>query len=347
MNRKPIFIHLPKTGGTSINAVMINAFWQGKIDYFYRHLDYYSKVSNSADIFEPGNFDKYKSAGIFMMLRDPVDRLLSEYHFLKTLPEFISLLSRQPTSFMDYFRLEETRNYCIKFLLGDRIFSPRLATEEDLAKVMKAIDTLPIYVGIYEEFEKSLHYFSEKLGIKWPSEMYKKRMTLSRPAVGTLSKDEYDEVLKLNALDTRLYQQCLALFQSIKLEKPHQRIEFRGDQYDHVESFVGRFCLLEISISNKDFVVSNAEFLSRLHHMVKERTTGDGRDYVKLWNRGFVQSCEVNYPNTELVAKLNEIKDLTTLEATAEIAKAVELAWSTGQLPPLVMKPPKAGGRRG
>ena len=349
MNRKPIFIHVPKTGGTSINATMINALWQGKSDYFYRHIDYYTKVSNSADIFEPANFDKYKAAGIFMMLRDPVDRLLSEYHFLKMLPEFTSLLSHQPTSFMDYCRLKETQEYCIKFLLGYPIYSPEPVTEEHLNKVTKAIDTLPIYVGIYEEFEKSLHYFTEKVGIQWPSEMFKKRMTLSRPAVGSLPKDEYDEVLKLNPLDTSLYQHCRATFESVKLQSPHKRIEFKGDIYDMVVYFCSRFCLLEISMDNRDFVSHNAEFLSHLHNKVMKDGTGDGRDYVTKWNRLFVQNCQANCPETELVAKLSGIKDLTTIEATNEIAKVVDAAWSTGQIPPLVMKapskPPKAGGR--
>lgn len=349
MNREPIFIHIPKTGGTSITAAMNNALTlgdlgEGELDHFYRHIDYNTKKSNSADIFEPGNFDRYKSAGIFMMLRDPVDRLLSEYHFLRMRPEFFSLLSRQPTSFMDYCRLGETQNYCIKFLLGYRIYAPEPVTEEHLKKVTKAIDVLPIYVGIYEEFEKSLHYFSENLGVKWPSEMFRKRVSPSRPALGTLPKDEYDEVLKLNALDASLYQHCRASFESVKLQKRHQPIEFRGDQYDYVFVFVNRFCLLEISMENRDFISRNAEFLSSLHNKVIQNAN-DGRSYVKRWNRAFVENCQANYPDTELAAKLKAIKDLTTIEATDEIAKAVDLAWSKGQMPPLVMKPPKAGGR--
>ena len=61
MNDKNIFIHIPKTGGTTINAAMNNSLWQTEIGFNYRHIDA-NKLSNSGDIFDPANIEKYSES---------------------------------------------------------------------------------------------------------------------------------------------------------------------------------------------------------------------------------------------------------------------------------------------
>ena len=76
-----IFIHIPKTGGTTINSAMNETYWQTKPGYNYRHI-LSDKSSNSGDIFLKKNKKKYQNDKIFMMLRHPVDRLISEFYFI-------------------------------------------------------------------------------------------------------------------------------------------------------------------------------------------------------------------------------------------------------------------------
>ena len=81
MTDKNIFIHILKTGGTTINTAMHHSEWQTEVDFNYRHIKKKTKRSNSADIFDYKNIEKYKDYTIFMMVREPVDRLISEYYF--------------------------------------------------------------------------------------------------------------------------------------------------------------------------------------------------------------------------------------------------------------------------
>ena len=112
---KPIFIHIPKTGGTSINCMMQNTEWQTTPDFHYRHLIYETKRSNCGDMFTELGKEKFREYYIFTMLRHPVDRLVSEYYFLRQHPEFMALLSREPRDFDEFITLPETANYMLKF----------------------------------------------------------------------------------------------------------------------------------------------------------------------------------------------------------------------------------------
>jgi len=38
MEKETIFIHIPKTGGTTINTALYNSYWQTEVNFFYRHI---------------------------------------------------------------------------------------------------------------------------------------------------------------------------------------------------------------------------------------------------------------------------------------------------------------------
>ena len=101
IKKSNIFIHIPKTGGTTINCAMNNSEWQTTPDFNYRHIDYKTKRSNSADIFNPLKYELYEQHNIFMLLRHPIDRLLSEYSFIKTRPEFMNLIKPTPKDLLE------------------------------------------------------------------------------------------------------------------------------------------------------------------------------------------------------------------------------------------------------
>jgi Sulfotransferase family. len=167
MKKDTIFIHIPKTGGTTINAAMQGTYWASEPGFNYRHILLKEKRSNSADIFNTSNLLKYKEHTIFMMVRDPVDRLISEYYFLKERKNFMDLLRIKPKSFEDYIRNPQTQNYMVGFLVGRRIFDINPAKEIDLDNVLDAIEGLPIHTGIFEHFNESLSYFSSVSDITW------------------------------------------------------------------------------------------------------------------------------------------------------------------------------------
>ena len=301
MKNSNIFIHIPKTGGTTINCAMNNSEWQTTPDFNYRHIDYKTKRSNSADIFNPLKYDLYEKYNVFMLLRHPLDRLLSEYSFIKTRPEFMRLIKPIPKNFETYIKSKQTQNYMIGFLVGKRMYDTTYVTKDDLDLVKNGIRNIDIKVGIFEEYAASLSYFSEYSKLKWPRKIDIKRITLNRPSVAEISEETKTLILKNNTLDLELYEYAFALFNEKTKDISKKNILFKGNKYDYVLKFTQRFNLLETTLSNLDFIKTNPLFFEKLNnHLHHNLRVKDGKTYVSLWNRAFIHALENGCSNTPL-----------------------------------------------
>ena len=300
-----IFIHIPKTGGTTINCAMNNSEWQTTPDFNYRHIDYKTKRSNSADIFNPLKYELYEQHNIFMLLRHPIDRLLSEYSFIKTRPEFMNLIKPTPKDFDSYVKSKQTQNYMIGFLVGKRMYDTSFVDRDDLELVKNAIRNINIKVGIFEQYAASLSYFSEYSSLKWPKKIDIKRITLNRPTVADISEKTKLLILENNALDLDLYQYALDIFNNQTKKITNKKILFRGDKYNYVMKFTQRFNILETTLGNLDFIKINSQFFvdlnTHLHHTLKIKK---GKDYLELWNDAFVSALKENCNGTPLLKNI-------------------------------------------
>jgi hypothetical protein len=328
MNSKNIFIHIPKTGGTTINCAMNNSQWQTKPDFNYRHIIYETKKSNSKDIFLPEYYSKYLEFKIFMLLRNPIDRLISEYYFIKDRQEFMSLIRPIPRNLKEYITNKQTNNYMIGFLVGKRMYDKSYVNNDDYELVIKAIEKLNIHVGLFEEFEKSLNYFSTQTKIKWPKNIPIKRITLSRPKFDDVSDEIKDLIVKHNSLDFKLYNYCKTRFdnKTLPLDK-NSNFNFVGNKYDYVLKYTERFILLEIAIKNKLFIEKHHTFFNSLNlHLHNELRLRKGEDYVFIWNKYLVVSIDEAFKDTPLANFLNQIELNNTdpLGDTEEICRVFD-----------------------
>ncbi|MFH1319611.1 MAG: sulfotransferase family 2 domain-containing protein [Bacteroidota bacterium] len=328
MTKENIFIHILKTGGTTINCAMNKSEWQTEVNFYYRHIIYETKRSNSKDIFNPFNYEKYRNYNIFMMLRHPVDRMISEYHFFKDRQDFLSLLKPIPKNFEEYIKNKQTQNYMIGFLLGKRVFDTEYVVNDDLELVINTIERLPIHVGIFEHFMESMLYFGKKSGIKWPKKINIKRVTLNRPDIKEVSEEIKNLILKNNELDYKLYNYCLELFnQKVKNINKKTNTVFKGDVYDYALKYSENRCLLEINLKNKNFISSNLNFFQDLNiYLHTKLKIKNGKQYVELWNDALINSIKETFPDSTLSKEIESITDKHTdpLTLTKKIANTID-----------------------
>ncbi len=303
---KIIFIHIPKTGGTTINTAMQGTYWQTTPDFYYRHIDSKSMISNSADLFNPKNFEKYKDFKLLMMVRNPIDRAISEQSFFKERRDFFSLLKNKPKDLRDYVSNPQTSNGVIKFLLGHKMYSPIKITEHDLDKVLDAIDALPIYTGIFEEFGKSLAYFSENTGVAFKNKLEVKRITFKRPKVDEVSEEIKNLIKENNQFDFELYNYCLDKFQN-ETTKITSKVQFIADKYNHAIPYAYNFCFFEYCLENKAFININLNYFKSLtDYLIKVKKITDGKTFTLAYLQSFVNHAAMQYPKDELTILLQK-----------------------------------------
>lgn len=324
--KEPIFIHIPKTGGTSINCVIKGTPWQTPINHHYRHLIFETKQSNCGDIFQPENRDKYRDELIFMMLRHPVDRLVSEYYYIRNNQDFMQHLSVQPANFEQYIDNPQTSNYMLKFLDGRRIYDANTAMSEQRAnEIIHTIDDLNIHTGIFEQYALSLSYFAAVGDFVWPDTIEVKRATLNRPNVKQLPKDLTAKILRNNDLDMKLYQHGVARLAENAKQLAVQKIKFKGGRLDFVIPYTLWNCILDVELQNKTFIETNKTFLVTLNHYL-HKTVTTGKDYTKQWLKLFRESVAFYYPNTKFAKQVKSIKRSDPLDEVIAIARLIESA---------------------
>lgn len=301
--------------------------WQTRPDFNYRHIVYDTKRSNSKDIFNPLNYDKYRAYKLFMMLRNPVDRIISEYYFIKDRQEFMSLLKTKPKNLEDYIKNRQTQNYMVGFLLGKRMYDTDFVTKEDLSLVKNTINNLNIHIGIFENYGESLNYFSKTTGIKIPKKVEIKRMTLNRPKITEVSDSIKKLATEHNKLDFELYEYGLKLFAEASKNISKKTVAFKGDKYSYVLKYTERFNLLEIGLTDKWFINNNHQTYFDPLNLYLHQTLGikNGKSYVKVWNAHFISTINSFFPNTELATSINKIEIDEPLGKTEAICKHINM----------------------
>jgi hypothetical protein len=323
--KKPIFIHIPKTGGTSINCVMKGTEWQTPLDYHYRHLAFETKKSTCGDIFDIAHIEKFKKEFIFMMLRHPVDRLISEYYYIRKNSEFMDLLTTQPKNFSEYVDNPQTSNYMLKFLDGQRIYSNNPLTGQRTLDIISIIDELDIHVGIFEEYDRSLSYFSDVGEFDWPETIDVKRATINRPSVKQISSDVLDKILVTNEFDIKLYQHCKAKLIERTQKLSINKIKYQGGKLDFIIPYTMWNCILDIELTNRSFIEKNNKFFVTLN-IYLHKTTGSGREYAKSWMKLFKKSVAIYFKATNFGKQIKQIKKPSPIDEIIAAARIIDEA---------------------
>jgi hypothetical protein len=116
-------------------------------------------------VFEPHHRDYFEDITILTMFRDPVQRFLSDYRFVKRMkvanPSFLpDLPMGTPAEYLQHHH----PNPLLHFLLEPDLARRRTMTRADLEHVKAYLTDLPIHVGIQERFGESVDYFGRVLG---------------------------------------------------------------------------------------------------------------------------------------------------------------------------------------
>jgi hypothetical protein len=200
-----IFVHIPKTGGTSLANIIYKQYKPGDVllveDTSGNSID--QVTPNIKCILGHNVFGKYNHLGPCIhvtMLRNPVDRVISHYYYAKNVMKENNVARY---SLEEFAQLSWVANLQTQFIAGG---SPNI---EQAISNLKSFG----FFGITEMFSESLLLMEKTF--KWKSIQYlRENVNEKKPKNETISKTTIKKIEEANSLDIQLYKWAKKEFES-------------------------------------------------------------------------------------------------------------------------------------
>lgn len=210
-----IFMHIPKTAGTTFHLIL-DEIYQGKgLKKYHVGPDVNVKVPNrfkfaAGHIYFGGVSPENPNTTLnyITLLRDPLERVISEYYFLRQYPIHNPYVGKKISdgniTLKDYVKSKDEKFKCLTHNMQTRYVVG--GDRPDIIKAKNNLNKHFAVVGITELFNDSLDVMKEKLGWgKIPPYkngfINKKRLKLEE-----IPRDIIDVIKMNNKIDIELYQ---------------------------------------------------------------------------------------------------------------------------------------------
>ena len=282
MNDIAFFLHIPRTAGTTLNAILRANFTADQIINVYSADEYKAHAAHSADELEGirliqghlllQKYDPPTMYGVpvrvFTFLREPVARVLSEYAFLRTWKanHMYAYLNDNAISFRDYLLGDEPRlryrgrNFMTRCIAGlDTGTKPY--PRQAVARAKHNLEKVFGFVGLQERFMESLLLLGDFLGME--NLLHEKRNALREESKPVISDDDIALARECNRGDSEVYDFAVALFA--------ERVATRGS------AFAGRL---------RAFTLLNDKF-RKMSALITEDAAPDRDDAIAFPKDGY------------------------------------------------------------
>ena len=213
-SKKLVFIHIPKTAGTSLRLLLESNYSEAERAAIYSHQDLDKNLAKA--LADPkikciyGHFPLRpvvidSDATVVTLLREPIARSISHYnHYSKRMNDKHAKLMEGIESPQDFTKLVQSNNRQTAFLSGYLNQKEFLKDTEVLSKAFTNFDRLDA-VGFTEHYSASIAYFGELLD-------WKNTQAEHHNKGGGKPVSNRDIWAAMNAYDLPLYAKALERF---------------------------------------------------------------------------------------------------------------------------------------
>jgi len=226
------FLHIPRTAGTTLNTIIRNNFAPDELISVYDSQDYKLHAAHSAEelhkirlvqghlllqSYDPPLFWG-QPVNVFTFLREPVSRLVSEYHFLRSWKanHLYEWLHREKVDFRRYIESREPqlrfrgRNFMTRCISGCSLENRDLPFKA-VAVAKRHLEKSFGFVGIQERFLESLILLGDFLGMS--NLLHERNNALHGLPDDSVSAEDRAVAAERNQGDAAVYRFACELFE--------------------------------------------------------------------------------------------------------------------------------------
>ncbi|MDQ0218900.1 hypothetical protein ELQ35_10500 [Peribacillus cavernae] len=216
-----IHLHMPKTAGTTLNSIIKKNYKSNEIIDLYESFKDHQEVVEKLQSLQLSGvkcINCHLSYGIHChvtqpakyvtMLREPIERVASEYYFIRNTPHHNLHDKVMKMDLLEFQQEPTNMNKQSKIVLG-------IPLSEDVSKADFRMGKQNIkadfaFIGITELFNESIVIMKKQFD--WPDIQYgKKNITTNRPQVTDLPEHVIEELKQYNKVDYALYKYAIKL----------------------------------------------------------------------------------------------------------------------------------------
>ena len=211
---KYFFLHIPKTGGTSVRKMMMSN---------YASICQVANIKQLKSQYDPNkrlyighfNFGVHEKINVknfkyLTFLRDPIDRAISHYNYVKNRPNDPFYENSNKYDLISYIcKIREVQDNQSLKIYGK--FNQRNVSIDGINEI---IEKHFAFVGITELMDVCLKRMSSVLNLELSNVGHENRNTTNTEVErGYLSRDTLEIIADLNKLDIELYEQRRRIFE--------------------------------------------------------------------------------------------------------------------------------------
>ena len=266
--------------------------------------------SNCGDIFDEDTNSIYQEQQLVFMVRNPLERIESEFGFLSNREMFRELWqnnvhSEYPKTLQEYIEHPSNANSICRFLLGLPMYTDASVQEDQFDSIFRTLDTLPFVFGRTDQMAKTVANVSHLCGVEFGDTLPRYRTSLYKPKRDNDWETVSTIFEELNSYDIRLVSEVHKRFK-IQIESlpDSDYITFEGDEYDSIYPFICADSLrspLEIYANDLedpqtlfDWIEKNAETLVPTLKSCLEKNSGDGKLFLVDWLQHTIPHLEID-----------------------------------------------------
>ena len=227
---KLVFIHLPKTAGTTVREILRHQYGPDAICGIYDGDPGFISQEAFAAL-TPDERDRYRvycghfSYGLhqqitaeshyYAMFRDPVERIVSYYHHaMRHAPMF----KGRPVSLMKFLDRKDWQidNLYTRMISGEAAAFGK-CTDAMLAQAIDNVARRFVCVGLQNKFDASIALLAIRLQWEESPAYEPLNVGAGRPSLDYFSNRELDRIRELNELDMRLYGKIKEIFDADRM----------------------------------------------------------------------------------------------------------------------------------